>query len=118
MKTKVLHLVGGSLTDGAYKGANILHEALLELNVDSKILNDSPQSIKQGSLKGFDENIIYINDNFYTKLLNKTFIFFEKVLKYIYLDSPRSTFTLGFFGFDITKLKAYKEVEVKRKFKS
>ena len=39
MKTKVLHLVGGSLTDGAYKGANILHEALLELNVDSKILN-------------------------------------------------------------------------------
>lgn len=112
MKTKVLHLVGGSLTDGAYKGANILHEALLELNVDSKILNDSPQSIKQGSLKGFDENIIYINDNFYTKLLNKTFIFFEKVLKYIYLDSPRSTFTLGFFGFDITKLKAYKEAEI------
>jgi len=112
MKIKVLHLVGGSYSDGAYKGANILHQALLELNVDSKILNDTPQKIDHNDLKSYDRNIIYINNNFYTKLLNISFIYLEKFLKSIYLHSPRSTFTLGLFGFDITKLKAYKEADV------
>ena len=42
MKIKVLHVVGGSFNDGAYKGANILHKALLDLNIDSKLLNYSP----------------------------------------------------------------------------
>ena len=42
MKIKVLHIVGGPYTNGAFKGANILHKALLELNIDSKILNDTP----------------------------------------------------------------------------
>ena len=37
MKIKVLHIVGGSSTNGAYKGASILHQALLELNIDSKL---------------------------------------------------------------------------------
>ena len=32
MKIKVLHIVGGSLTNGAAKGANILHQALSKLN--------------------------------------------------------------------------------------
>ena len=40
MKINVLHVVGGSLTNGAAKGASILHEALSELGINSKILND------------------------------------------------------------------------------
>ena len=40
MTINVLHIVGGSLNNGAAKGANILHEALLNLGVNSKILND------------------------------------------------------------------------------
>ena len=36
----------------------------------------------------------------------------EKILKSIYLHSPRETFTLGFFGFDITKLKEYKNADI------
>ena len=39
---KVLHIVGGSPQNGAYQGAKILHDALVNLKVDSKILNDSP----------------------------------------------------------------------------
>jgi hypothetical protein len=42
MKIKILHIIGGPKTNGAYKGAYILHRALLNLNIDSKILNDTP----------------------------------------------------------------------------
>jgi len=112
MKIKVLHIVGGPSTNGAYKGANILHQALLELNIDSKLLNDTPTKINQKDIKNFDKNIIFINNNFFKKAANKFFVYLEKILKSIYLHSPRSTFTLGFFGFDITKLKEYKEADI------
>ena len=32
---KILHIVGGSVESGAFKGAAILHNALIKLNVDS-----------------------------------------------------------------------------------
>jgi glycosyltransferase involved in cell wall biosynthesis len=109
MKIKVLHIVGGPYTNGAFKGANILHKALLELNIDSKILNDTPSKTNS---EASDKNIIYINNNLFTKIINRFFIFLEKILKAIYLHSPRETFTLGFFGFDITKLKEYKDADI------
>ena len=74
---KVLHIVGGSLSNGAFKGANILHKALLNANIDSKILNDSlPQ-------KNLTENnkIIFINNSFIKKIVNKIFIYLEKIIK-------------------------------------
>ena len=112
MKIKVLHVVGGSLNNGAAKGANILHEALLSLNVESKLLNDSIIKINLKNTNSFNKNIIFINNNFIKKLTSKTLIFFEKFLKSIYLHSPRETFTLGFFGFDITKLEEYKNADI------
>ena len=51
MKMKILHIVGGNLENGAAKGANILHQALLELNVDSQLLNDSPLKNKNTKMK-------------------------------------------------------------------
>jgi len=107
MKIKVLHIVGGSLTNGAAKGANILHQALSKLNIDSQLLNDSPLKIDNTY-----ENIIFINNTFFKRLINNIFINLEKILKSIYLHSPRETFTLGFFGFDITKLKEYKNADI------
>jgi len=112
MKIKVLHIVGGSFNDGAYKGANILHRALLKLNIESKLLNDTPPKNNQNNIKNFDKSIVYINNSFFKKLINNIFILLEKVLKSIYLPSPRSTFTLGFFGFDITKIKEYKNTDI------
>jgi len=44
--------------------------------------------------------------------MNKVFVYIEKILKSIYLHSPRSTFTLGYFGFDITKLNEYKNADI------
>ena len=112
MKIKVLHVVGGPLEYGASKGANILHQALLELDIDSKLLNDSPSKIVLNDMVNFDKNIVFINDNFLKKLFNKIFVLFEKITKLAYFNRPAETFTLGFFGFDITKVKEYKEAEI------
>ena len=57
---KILHVVGGPPLNGAYKGAFILHEALIDQNIDSFILNDCPQYDKTK-----DKNIYYINENIY-----------------------------------------------------
>ena len=103
---KVLHVVGGSSVNGAFKGAHILHKALLELNVDSKILNDSKD------INNFDNKIIYINKNIFRKFSSKIYVGIEKILKSIFLPSPRETFTLSFFGTDITKLKEYEEADI------
>ena len=47
---KILHIVGGSAKGGAFKGVEILHNALLKLDIDSNILNDTP--IEKDNLKG------------------------------------------------------------------
>ena len=112
MRIKVLHVVGGSLSNGAAKGANILHNALLELDIDSKLLNDTSLQINKKEIKNSDNTIIFINNNFFKKFFNKIFIYLEKILKSIYLHSPRETFTLGFFGSDITKLKEYNDADI------
>ena len=59
MTIKVLHVVEWPLKYGVY-GANILHKALLEFDVRSKLLNDNP-------IQNNDKNIIFINNDFFTK---------------------------------------------------
>ena len=62
---RVLHIVGGPLKFGASQGSNILHEALLKLGVESKLLNDSPsKKIK------INQNTSYINEDFLSKILS------------------------------------------------
>ena len=56
MTIKVLHIVGGKFTNGAVKGAKILHEALLENNIESKFVNDTPLNTKR-----IDKNIFFVN---------------------------------------------------------
>jgi glycosyltransferase involved in cell wall biosynthesis len=111
MKIKVLHIVGGPLKYGASKGANILHKALLQLNIQSKILNDSPNN-KSEDEENFDKNVIFINNTFFKKLINIIFFYLEKIIKLLYHNRPAETFTLGFFGFDITNTKEYKEADI------
>ena len=104
---RVLHVIGGDLKYGASKGAFILHDALLKLGIESHILNDTP-------LKNEDtrKNITYINTSVNKVFLNKIFVNSEKIIKSIFLHSPRETFTLGLFGFDITKTNEYKQADI------
>ena len=103
---KVLHIVGGDLRYGASKGALILHNALLKKGINSSILNDTP--LKDNNFK----MTTYINKNFISNSKYKINVFIEKLLKTIFLHSPRETFTIGFFGFDITKSKEYKTADI------
>lgn len=105
---KVLHVVGGKPSGGAYIGTHILHKALLELKIDSKILNNNIDT----SFKKIDSSVISINDKLLNKIKSNFFIFFEKILKSILLPIPRETFTFGIIGFDITKLKEYKNADI------
>lgn len=107
MNIKVLHIVGGPSTNGAAKGAKILHDALIELKVDSHLVNDTP--IKNFN---FGQNASTINETFSKNIINKFYINLEKFLKFLFLHSPRETFTLGLFGFDITKLKQYSDADI------
>lgn len=103
---KILHVIGGDLRYGASKGALILHDALLKAGINSSILNDTPSNGNSYT------NIIYINNNLISKFIGKIYVIFEKILKTIFLHSPRETFTFGLFGFDITKLPEYENADI------
>ena len=108
MKIKVLHIIGGLPNSGVYKGVHILHNALLDLKIESKILNDTPDSKMIKS----EENLILLNNTFLKKCFRKMNIYLEKIIKSLYLPIPRSTYTLGFFGYDITKFDEYKNSDI------
>ncbi len=105
-KINVLHIVGGKKSNGVFKGAYIFHKALLGLKINSKILND------ENNKNVNNENFIYLNKSLYSNVLKNIFILIEKTLKTIFLHSPRETFTFNFFGFDLTKIKEYKEADI------
>ncbi len=106
---KVLHVVGGSSKNGAFKGAYILHKALLELNIDSKVINDLED---KNTNQNLEKGIIYAYKSFFDELSFKVKIFIEKTIKTFFLPSPRETFTLSFFGLDVTKLEEYKNADI------
>lgn len=112
MNIKVLHLVGGSLSNGAAKGASILHEELLNIGVNSKLLTDDSSIDKISSKFFFKKNVILIQQSLFDKILNLFFVNIQKIIKSLFLHSPRETFTLSLFGFDITKRKEYKEADL------
>ena len=108
---KILHVIGGSFEDGAFKGVNILHKNLKELGIESKILNNRLKN-KDDINNEILEDTIFIHDSLLKNFFGSLILIFEKLLKFIFLPSPRSTFTLSIFGYDITKLKIYKESDI------
>jgi glycosyltransferase involved in cell wall biosynthesis len=107
---KILHVVGGDPENGAFKGAYILHSALIKLKLDSKILNNSKPDNFKKKLK--TKQFHFINEGIIKNILVLLFVFIERLLKSIFLHAPRETFTIGLMGFDITKLKAYKNADL------
>ena len=83
-KIKILHLVGGPLTAGAFKGSFILHNSLLKLGISSKILNDRPPSDIKYLSKKDAENIIFINKNFLEKILKSFICNFRKTFNALF----------------------------------
>lgn len=110
MKIKVLHIVGGSYSNGAFIGSKILHDALINNQVESKILGSAHDNKKIKNINNI--NIKLINRNFLSYDLNYLFVGIEKLFKSIFLHSPRETFNVCFFGSDITKFKEYNDADI------
>lgn len=106
----VLHLVGGNLNNGAFRGAKILHDQLLNMKVNSNLINNCLKK-NQINKKNF-RKVYIIQDTNIKKIKYLFFLFVEKLLKTIFLPSPRQTFTFGLMGFDITKISNYNDSDI------
>ena len=67
---KILHVVGGSPQNGAYQGARILHETLLEMKIDSSILNDSNIKSKNFEINDHSKSTYFVNESTILTLLD------------------------------------------------
>ena len=73
-----------TINSGAFKGSLLLHKSLKDLGISSYILNNySPHDIKHLSEEDV-KNIIFIDKNFFHKILNKFFVFLEKMFNAIF----------------------------------
>jgi glycosyltransferase involved in cell wall biosynthesis len=102
---RVLHIVGGNLTNGAAKGAYLLHKALREEGVESKIFTNSKVTFN-------DKDVISVGASKfgYVKSMIKAQI--DVNIASIYKNREKRLFSAGFLGYDFTKLKEYKEADI------
>jgi len=101
----ILHIISGDLTGGAARGAYWLHNALIEIGVDSKIWTNS--------------NVTFNDKNIYSIKRSKKDCFFEFVRKQIdgklqifYPNRKKVIFSTGFAGVDFTKSNLFKDADV------
>lgn len=93
---KVLHVVAGDLSGGAAKGAYILHKALLEYGVDSKLL------VQYGAVN-HDSGVIVANKNVFNIYLQKVVSRIEFEHKRKYKNRTGATYSPGKYGKGINK---------------
>jgi len=102
---KILHIVAGNLTGGSARGAYWLHNGLVDLGIDSKILTNS--KITFG-----DDRVISTNQTKKDKLFNFIRLQLDSNIQTLYRNRKRVIFSTGFFGVDFTKTKEYKEADI------
>ena len=107
MNIRVLHIVSGSINDGASKGAIYLHKYLLKRGVNSKILFGSIDGQQEKNI----DNIYYFKKNYYEKFI---YYFYKVIFKMIFnlFFSKKFIFTTGFYGVNIKKNKFFKEADI------
>jgi glycosyltransferase involved in cell wall biosynthesis len=102
----VLHIMAGDTSGGAAKGALILHKELINIGIDSILL-------KQVGEEDPGNRIYCISNSIGKKIKRALLTFLDRVPLLFYKKSRRNVaFSLGYFGFDITKSKYYREADV------
>jgi glycosyltransferase involved in cell wall biosynthesis len=102
---KILHVVGGSLSGGAARGAYWLHQGLLDLSVDSRVLCNSNETYG-------DSTVTTIAGNKLGKLKALLRGQADPALQAVYRNRQRVIFSTGLVGFDFTRTKEYREADV------
>jgi glycosyltransferase involved in cell wall biosynthesis len=97
---KILHLVAGELNGGAGRGAYWLHQGLRDLGVESTILTNAKEDIR-------DESVITLINSAFGKLKFSILYRLGQLPLQVYRKRQPSIFSTGFSGVDITRHAAY-----------
>jgi glycosyltransferase involved in cell wall biosynthesis len=101
---KILHIIGGNLSDGAARGAYWLHRGLRKIGVNSKIL------VQQADVK--DKNIISLTSNKMTRSKQIILSNLDQSPAWFYKNRNRVIFSTGIFGNNIGKTREYQEADI------
>lgn len=101
----ILHLVSGDLAGGAARGAYWLHRGLLELGVNSFLMNN-------GRLSPLDDSIVPLVSTLIQEAKFRLIAQLAALPTRLYLDRKRWIFNTGFDGVDFTKHAAYKKADL------
>ena len=101
---KVVHLVAGSLSGGAARGAYWLHKGLLAQGVDSIIITSSSMTLGEAQIISVAGGA--------NKVLYKTHHQAEKDILAAYPDKKEGFFSTGYYGFDFSKIPSFQLADV------
>jgi glycosyltransferase involved in cell wall biosynthesis len=102
---KILHIVAGDLSGGAARGAYWLHQGLLELGVDSKIMLSGKSIID-------DDSVIALSNNKFSKIKSIFRAQIDPLILRAYKDRQANIYSTGLFGLDFTKSEYYKQADI------
>jgi glycosyltransferase involved in cell wall biosynthesis len=102
---KILHIVGGELSNGAARGAYWLHSGLQKMDVKSKVFTNSKNTLG-------DESVVSITKSKKGKIINIIRDQMGSLPCLFYSQREKFIFSTGIFGANFTKTKEYKEADV------
>jgi len=102
---KVVHLVAGELSGGAARGAYWLHQALLNLEVESSIITTAKNTLG-------DKSVISLTDSVLAKLKLAALYKIGRMLLRVYRDRRPLIFSTGIDGLDFTRHPTYLSADV------
>lgn len=102
---RILHIVGGDLTKGAFLGAYWLHRGLLNIGVESKILGFIPSHQTRSDISATSTSGI-------GKLFDKAIPHLDRIWLIPYRNRSRNGFNTGFFGRDVSRHRFFRSADV------
>lgn len=101
----VLHLVAGDLKAGAARGAYWLHQGLLQLNVNSRILTNSRDTLS-------DDHVDTVNVTFLDRVRNSFRNRIDQLPVKMYPRRNTQAFSTSLTGYDFRKHPSYKWADI------
>ncbi|WP_415906820.1 glycosyltransferase [Neptuniibacter sp. QD72_48] len=102
---KVVHLVAGSLTGGAGRGAYWLHQALISKGIDSKIITNSQDDFG-------DPTVYSMYKSKLGRLLSLVASQLDKILLALFPKREKRIFSTGLFGLQYKKNELYRAADI------
>ena len=100
---KILHVLGGSINSGASKGALLLHQHLLKLDVDSNVLCEDYSN---------DAKVFSTSLDFKDKIQKRYRSLIDKLPKIFYFKRKPSSFSNNIIGYDLQRNKHYQSADI------